>query len=121
MRSLFVMTFCPLHRPVTLFLDNPSQWGDVELLVLHTIKSAKVRAERAKYYSPEPSSRAYLMVGRTALMSAVDDDVSSAAQACQGSSDSKGDRQALSLRAYSMVGRTASVRAVFVMSRGSCA
>ena len=56
MRSMFVMMFCPLHRPVKLFLDNPSQWGDVELLVLHTIKSAKVRAEDTTSKALQPGT-----------------------------------------------------------------
>ena len=68
MRSVFVMMFCPLHRPVKLFFDNPSQWCDVELLVPHTIKSVKVRAEDSRQAL---ALRACLMVGRTVLMRAV--------------------------------------------------
>ena len=57
-----------LHRPAKLFLDSPSQWCDVERLVLHIIKSAKVRAEYARQALV---LRACLMVGRMALMRAV--------------------------------------------------
>ena len=102
--------------------DGPSHLCDVELLVPHSMESAKVRAEYARQAL---SLRACLMVGRAALMCAVfvrmfrqlhrpaqnlPDNLNLVSPSGRPGA-AKYDSQAPS-RAYLVVGRTASMRAV---------